>query len=90
MRLTCYVVRETEAAELIQFAVTEESQANLLALDVALQQLEPEEPEAAKVVKLRYFAALTIENTALAQGLSVRAVNRLWAFARAWLYDRLR
>ncbi|WP_145436341.1 ECF-type sigma factor [Lacipirellula limnantheis] len=56
----------------------------------ALQQWEAEEPEAAKVVKLRYFAALTIEDTALALGLSVRTVNRHWAFARAWLHDRLR
>jgi RNA polymerase sigma factor (TIGR02999 family) len=69
--------------------VTEDPDTNLLALDEALSQLEAEEPKAAKVVKLRYFAALTIEETALALGLSVRTVNRHWAFARAWLYERL-
>jgi RNA polymerase sigma factor (TIGR02999 family) len=72
-----------------QLDVTEDPNTNLLALDEALGQLESEEPEAAKVVKLRYFASLTIEETALALGLSVRTVNRHWAFARAWLHDRL-
>jgi RNA polymerase sigma factor (TIGR02999 family) len=72
-----------------QLDASEEPDTNLLALDEALGQLEAEEPEAAQVVKLRYFAALTIEETALALGLSVRTVNRHWAFARAWLYERL-
>ncbi len=72
-----------------QLDVSDESDANLLALDEALERLEAEEPEAAQVVKLRYFAALTIEETAVALGLSPRTVNRHWAFARAWLYDRL-
>jgi RNA polymerase sigma factor (TIGR02999 family) len=72
-----------------QLGVSDEPDANLLALDEALQQLEAVEPEAAQVVKLRYFAALTIEETASSLGLSTRTVNRHWAFARAWLYDRL-
>jgi RNA polymerase sigma factor (TIGR02999 family) len=72
-----------------QLQVSDESDTNLLALDEALGQLEAEEPEAAQVVKLRYFAALTIEETAAALGLSVRTVNRHWAFARAWLHERL-
>ncbi len=72
-----------------QLQVSDESDTNLLALDEALGQLEDEQPEAAQVVKLRYFAALTIEETAAALGLSARTVNRHWAFARAWLYERL-
>ncbi len=72
-----------------QLQVSDESDTNLLALDEALGQLEDEEPEAARVVKLRYFAALTIEETAAALGISARTVNRHWTFARAWLYERL-
>jgi DNA-directed RNA polymerase specialized sigma24 family protein len=41
------------------------------------------------VVKLRYFAGLTIEQTAAALGISVRTANRHWAYARAWLYRQL-
>src|SRR5262249_25816286 len=62
---------------------------DLLALDEALTQLGTEEPEAARVVQLRYFAGLTIEQTAEALGLSVRTANRHWAYARAWLYRQL-
>jgi RNA polymerase sigma factor (TIGR02999 family) len=62
---------------------------DLLALDEALEQLAAEEPTAAAVVKLRYFAGLTIEQAADALNLSVRTANRHWAFARAWLYRRL-
>jgi RNA polymerase sigma factor (TIGR02999 family) len=61
----------------------------VLALDEALEQLAREEPEAGEVVKLRYFAGLTVEETAAALGLSVRTVNRHWAYARAWLYQQL-
>lgn len=62
---------------------------SLLALDEAVQRLAREESEAAEVVKLRYFAGLTIEETALALGISIRTVNRHWAYARAWLYQQL-
>jgi RNA polymerase sigma factor (TIGR02999 family) len=62
---------------------------DLLALNDALEQLAAEEPIAAEVVKLRYFAGLTIEQTAAALNLSVRTTNRHWAYARAWLYRRL-
>jgi RNA polymerase sigma factor (TIGR02999 family) len=62
---------------------------DLLALDEALEQLAAEEPIAAGVVKLRYFAGLTIQEAASALDLSVRTANRHWAYARAWLYRRL-
>jgi RNA polymerase sigma factor (TIGR02999 family) len=67
----------------------EESSDELLALDAALEKLVAEEPEVAQVVKLRYFAGLTIEQTAESLGISVRTANRHWAFARAWLYQHL-
>jgi len=61
----------------------------LLALDEILSLLAAEEPQAAEVVKLRYFAGLTIEETAAALSISVRTANRHWTYARAWLYQRL-
>lgn len=62
----------------------------LLALDDAFRRLEQQDPEAADVVRLRFFAGLSVEETAQATGLSERTVKREWAFARAWLYDALR
>jgi RNA polymerase sigma factor (TIGR02999 family) len=61
----------------------------ILAVDEALERLAAEEPTVAEVVKLRYFAGLTIEETAASVGISVRTANRHWAFARAWLYQQL-
>jgi RNA polymerase sigma factor (TIGR02999 family) len=75
--------------DLDQLDVMEESPEGLLALDEALEQLAREEPTVAEVVKLRYFAGLTIEQTAAALGISVRTANRHWSYARAWLYQQL-
>jgi RNA polymerase sigma factor (TIGR02999 family) len=66
-----------------------EADDQLLGVAEAVEQLQTEEPEAAEVVKLRYFAGLSIEETALALNISVRTANRHWAYARAWLYQRL-
>jgi RNA polymerase sigma factor (TIGR02999 family) len=63
---------------------------DLLALDDALQRLERDEPIGASLVKLRYFAGLGQSEAAEALGLPRRTADRHWAFARAWLYDRLR
>jgi RNA polymerase sigma factor (TIGR02999 family) len=62
---------------------------NLLDLDEALRQLAVEEPVAAQVVQLRYFAGLTTAAAAAALGISVRTANRHWSYAKAWLYQRL-
>jgi RNA polymerase sigma factor (TIGR02999 family) len=61
----------------------------LLAVDEALDRLALEDEKVAEVVKLRYFVGLTIEETAEVLGISVRAVNRHWAYARAWLFQQL-
>ncbi len=58
----------------------------VLALDEALTELARKDPAKAEVVKLRYFAGLTLEETADALGLSVATINRHWTYARAWLY----
>jgi RNA polymerase sigma factor (TIGR02999 family) len=63
---------------------------DLLALDEALEQLASVDRQAAEMVKLRYFAGLTTEQAAELLGLSERSGYRIWSFARAWLYRRLR
>jgi RNA polymerase sigma factor (TIGR02999 family) len=62
----------------------------LLDLDEALRLLSREDPQAAKMAELRVFAGLSVEEAA--QGLSTSRANayRQWAYARAWLHDRLR
>ena len=61
----------------------------LLALDSALERLESRDPAMAGVVKLRYFAGLTVEETAAALEISPRGVNRQWTQARAWLHREM-
>jgi RNA polymerase sigma factor (TIGR02999 family) len=62
----------------------------LLALDEALEQLALEDPISAQLVKLRFFAGMSLQEAAVALGLGRRTADRYWAYARAWLYDRLR
>lgn len=62
----------------------------ILALDRALERLEKAEPEVAAVVRLRFFAGLSGDDCAEAIGISPRQVDRLWAYARAWLSRELR
>jgi len=58
---------------------------DLLSLDDALTQLEKEDAQLAKLVELRYFAGMTIDETAQLLGVSPRTAKRNWAYARAWL-----
>jgi RNA polymerase sigma factor (TIGR02999 family) len=64
-------------------------EAELLALEDALTELERHDPQAAQLVKLRYFAGLSHQQAAAALGVGRRAADRMWALARAWLYQRL-
>jgi len=66
-----------------------EPDADLLAVDVALQMLAVEDSRKAQVVEMRFFGGLSIEETAEALGISARTVHADWAFARAWLYRTL-
>jgi RNA polymerase sigma factor (TIGR02999 family) len=63
---------------------------DLLALDDALTHFIAVDPKAAELVKLRYFAGLTIKQAAEALGVSPRTADSLWAFARAWLLQKIR
>jgi RNA polymerase sigma factor (TIGR02999 family) len=57
----------------------------LLALDQALRQLEAEDPRKAELVKLRFFAGLTVEQAAAALGVSTSTAEKDWVYARSWL-----
>lgn len=59
---------------------------DVVTFDEAFQRLEEELPDAAKVVRLRFFGGLGVEQTAAALGLSASTVDRRWALARAWLF----
>jgi RNA polymerase sigma factor (TIGR02999 family) len=61
----------------------------LLALDEALAQLAQEDPLCAELVKLRFFAGLTLAEASTTLGIARRSADRYWLFARSWLYDRL-
>jgi RNA polymerase sigma factor (TIGR02999 family) len=69
--------------------VTDASSDDILALDEALSRLEVESPAKAEIVKLRYFAGLTLEEAAAAQNISLATAKRHWSYARAWLYNAL-
>lgn len=78
----------SDIADVAQLAA-ETDPDQILALDEAVHRLEGEEPQAAAVVKLRFFAGLSVAEVAEITGLSERTVKREWQFARAWLYRAL-
>lgn len=61
----------------------------LLALDDALKLFEQEDPVKAQLVKLRYFAGLTLEEAALALDISTATAKQYWVYARSWLYGKI-
>lgn len=66
-----------------------EEPADLLDLDDAITALSAESPSHAALVRLRFYGGLTLEQAGRALGLSPGTADRHWAFARAWLYQRL-
>jgi RNA polymerase sigma factor (sigma-70 family) len=62
----------------------------VLAVDEALRDLANESPAEAELVKLRFFAGLTLEEAAESLGISRTTACRQWAYARAWVYERVR
>ena len=69
--------------------VVPEVREDLLALDEALDRLAGVDPVKADLVKLRYFAGLTVEEAAAALGISTSTADRYWAYARAWLHQEV-
>ena len=66
-----------------------EADEKLLALDDALRRLSAKDPVKARLVELRHFAGLTIEEAALSLEISVTTANRYWSYARAWLHQEV-
>jgi RNA polymerase sigma factor (TIGR02999 family) len=73
----------------IEIAAPMENDERLLALHEALDRLAAEEPGKAELVKLRFFAGLTLEEAGSVLGISERTAKRHWAYAKAWLFDAL-
>ncbi|HUJ44592.1 MAG TPA: sigma-70 family RNA polymerase sigma factor [Opitutaceae bacterium] len=74
----------------LELAAGTENDDQLLAIHEALDELAARDPQKAELVKLRYFAGLTIEEAALALGISEPTAKRWWTFARTWLYQEIR
>jgi RNA polymerase sigma factor (TIGR02999 family) len=66
-----------------------EASEHVLALDEALEKLARHNPAVAGLVKLRYFAGLTLGEAAAAIEISLRTANRYWTYAKAWLYQEM-
>jgi DNA-directed RNA polymerase specialized sigma24 family protein len=65
------------------------SAVDLLVLDDALKQLEVEDPIKARLVKLRFFAGVSLEDTAGMLDVSPATAKRYWVYARSWLYGKM-
>lgn len=79
--------RRVELAE--GLAVIEPPSDDLLAVDEAIQQLQAEKPHLAEIAMLRYYAGMSVDETAAVLGMSASTLAREWRFARAWLGRRL-
>ena len=62
----------------------------ILAVNEALEELQSHDPQAAELIKLRFFAGCGHQEAAEILGISRRVADRLWATARAWIFDRMR
>jgi RNA polymerase sigma factor (TIGR02999 family) len=68
-----------------EVALPQEPEVDLVALDGALSKLAGLDPDESRLIELRFFGGLSIEETAIVMGISPRTVKREWAAARAWL-----
>ena len=79
--------RRVELAE--GLAIIEPPADDLLAVDEAIQKLQADKPHLAEIAMLRYFAGLSVDETAAVLGMSASTLAREWRFARAWLARQL-
>ena len=70
-------------------ALAADPETMLPALDQAIDKLEQIDAEQAKIVELRYFAGMSVEEAAEAMGMSPATLKRRWSLARAWLFREL-
>ena len=82
--------RDLNGLEGVADLVARSDPEEILAVDEAIRRLEGQNPQAANIVRLRFYAGLNPEETAQAADLSPRTVYRLWAYARAWLFRELK
>lgn len=83
-------VRTHDAGDLLPtLQLFEERAIDLVALDEALEELGTIDPQKSRIVEMRFFGGMTGQETAEAMGISLRTVEREWAFARAWLLSRI-
>lgn len=75
--------------EIPEISNSSERSLEILDLDNALNELELEDPTACEIIKLRYFAGLTMEETAAFLEISTASCKFRWSYARAWIYGRL-
>ena len=81
---------DADDANLWGLTLSDESTSeDLLALDEALQKLSKSDPHNAELVKLHYFAGLSLDQVAKIQGISRRTATRWWTYARAWLHREI-
>jgi RNA polymerase sigma factor (TIGR02999 family) len=80
--------RRRLSLSVVELAAAADSE-EILATEEAVRRLEGQDPTAAQVVKLRFYAGLSVEDTAAAMGVSERTVMREWSYARAWLFRQL-
>ena len=78
----------TQAMDVASLAEDVDPQ-DILALDAAVTKLESANPQAGAVVRLRFYAGLTVEQTAKSLAIGERTVKLKWAYAKAWLYEEL-
>ena len=81
---------KTPSVDLDQIASPAADAASLCALDDALEELARLDPRRARVIELRFFGGLTVDETAAALNLSAQSVMRDWRLARAWLARELK
>ena len=79
---------QKESFDLV-LTIASEPDRNVIALHEALDALEQEHPDAAKVVELRYFGGLSLEQAAEARGVTIHSTRQDWTLAKAWLQRRL-
>lgn len=72
------------------FAISPERLEEVALIDEALEKLEKTNPRQARVVELRYFGGLTVEQIGATLGIAPRSVKRDWSLARIWLYEELK
>ncbi len=80
--------RKREMINVVDLAENDQFE-NIVALDESIDRLEQENPEAAQVVRMRFYAGLSVDETAATLDMSPRTVDRRWKYARAWLYRAL-